>query len=305
MGVAKRASERVLSGDAAPVVIDKPRSQLAIFWRYFRKDKLAIAGGVIVLLTVLMAITAPWISPYGPNEAFPGLRLGGLGTPGHPLGLDSQGRDMLARLIWGSRLSLLIALVPVVIAASIALTLGLVAGFYGGWLSQSIMRMLDIMFAFPLILLAIALAGAIGPGLNTIIIAMAIVATPYITRVVFHAVAEVRERPYVEAARAAGASSPRIIIEHILPNIAPPLVVYSALNMAAMVIIGAGISFLGLGIQPPTSDWGLMTSDGRDVLAFSPHVSTVPGVAIAILAMSFNLVGDGLLGALDPRLRVD
>jgi ABC-type dipeptide/oligopeptide/nickel transport system permease subunit len=283
----------------------KPRSQLSITWGYFLKERLAVAGGVIVLLAIVAAITAPWLSPYGVNESFPGLRLGDIGTPGHPLGLDSQGRDILTRLLWGARLSLLIAFLPVVIAASSALVLGLLAGFYGGWIGQAIMRFLDMLFAFPLLLLAIAIAGALGPGLLSIVISMSIVAMPYITRVVFYAVLEVKDRPFIEAARAAGAKPTRILFNHVLPNIAAPLVVYSMLNMAAMIIYGAGISFLGLGIQPPTADWGLMISDGRNVLAFAPHVSALPGAAIALMAIAFNLLGDGLLNALDPRLRVE
>lgn len=304
MAIVKKVEEAGPQASLEALAAEKPRSQLAVTWRYFRKDRLAVAGLLVVLATIVVAITAPWISPYNPNQAFPELRLEGIGTDGHVLGLDGQGRDILSRIIWGSRMSLLIAFLPVLVAASVALVLGLIAGFYGGWVAQGIMRFLDMMFAFPLILLAIAIAGALGPGLLNIVISMSIVATPYIARVVFYAVVEVRDRPFVEAARASGASSPRILLNNILPNIVAPLVVYSALNMAAMVIFGAGISFLGLGIQPPTADWGLMVSDGRDVLSFAPHVSAVPGAAIAIVAIAFNLVGDGLLSALDPRLRV-
>ncbi len=270
-----------------------------------RRDPLAMAGLVIVVVLGLAALLAPVIAPYGPDDAVPQLRLAPPGTQGHLLGLDGQGRDMLSRLLWGGRTSIFIAFAPVGIAAALGLVLGVLGGFYRTWFGALVMRVVDMMFALPLVLLAIAIAAAIGPGLRTIVIATAVVATPYIARVIFTATREVSSQAFIVAARAAGARNHQILLKHVVPNVFAPLIVYSTLNMAGMVIFSAGLSFLGLGLQPPSPDWGVMTSDGRSLLTVAPHVAIFPGLALALVAIGLNLVGDGLRTALDPRLRID
>lgn len=273
-------------------------------WRAFRRDRIAVVALVVIALVVVAAILAPAISPYRPNEADNRLRLVGMGTSGHPLGLDEQGRDILSRIIWGGRVSLPTALLPTAIAALSSLVLGLAAGFYGGLLGGLIMRTMDVFFAFPVVILAIGIAGILGPSLNNVMLSLAIVLIPYITRIVYAATIDVSGRDFLEAARASGATAPRQMFVHILPNVLPPLIVYSTTIAGLLIVYGSGLSFLGLGVQPPTADWGVMAAAGRDALAIAPHISTIPGVVILVVALSFNLVGDGLRDALDPRSHI-
>jgi peptide/nickel transport system permease protein len=282
----------------------KAESSLRLFWVALKRDKLAMAGGIFIIFVSLVSILAPWISPYDPYEAETSLRLGPIGTPGHPLGLDGQGRDILTRLMWGGRVSIPIALVPVTISTFISLALGLIAGYFKGFISELIMRLLDVFYAFPTVMLAIAIAGIMGPGMNNVMLSICIVLVPYITRVVYTATLVVSEEEFVEAARASGASDLQIVFDQILPNVLSPIIVYGTTTMGLQIVFAAGLSFLGLGVQPPIADWGIMTSSGRDVLQIAPHVSTVPGVFLLLVALSFNLLGDGLRDALDPRLRL-
>ena len=283
----------------------RPSSSLRRVGSALRRDRLAMGGLIVVVAVAAAALLAPVVAPYGPHDATPELRLAPIGTEGHLLGVDGQGRDVLSRLLWGGRTSIFIALAPVGVAAVLGLALGVIGGFYRNWLGGVVMRGVDMLFALPLVLLAIAIAAAIGPGLRTIVLSTAIVATPYIARVIFAATREVSSQPFIMAARAAGARDHQIILKHLLPNLMPPLIVYSTLNMAGMVLFSAGLSFLGLGLQPPSPDWGVMTSDGRSLLTVAPHVAILPGLALALVAIGLNLVGDGLRTALDPRLRVD
>ena len=261
-------------------------------------------GAVIVIVVVLVALFAPLVSPYDPNEIHPIDRLKGIGTPGYLLGTDIQGRDMLSRLAWGSRTSLAIAVVPLAIAGFIGLLLG-AFGAYGGGVSETlIMRGMDVVFGLPPILLAIAVAATLGPGLFNLLVSLTIVLIPPMTRVTAQVVAILREQTFVEAARASGARDLQIIFHHILPNSVAPVLAYATSLAGAMVVFGAGISFIGLGIQPPQADWGRMINDGREVLDLMPHVSTLPGIAIVVLAAGFNFLGDGLRDLLDPRMKV-
>ncbi len=272
-------------------------------WRAFRRDRLALVGLIMVATAVLAAIFAPWVAPADPTQGSGTERLLGVLTDGHILGTDGQGRDILSRLIWGGRVSLSIGVVPVLIAFVISLGLGLVAGYFRSWTGQLIMRCLDVLLAFPLVLLAIALVGVLGPGMMNVMLSLVLVELPYMTRVVFTETSVLRNKPFVIAAKAAGTRTPRILFQEILPNVLSTLIVYSAVNIGAFIVIGAGFSFLGIGITPPTPDWGIMTSDGRLVLAQAPHVAAVPGIAIICVALAFNWIGDGLRDALDPRLR--
>jgi ABC-type dipeptide/oligopeptide/nickel transport system permease subunit len=278
-------------------------SEWRIFWEAFSRDRLAVAAaGAIVLVGVLAAL-APLISPYDPTVGDNSLRLAPIGTPGHPLGLDGQGRDILSRLIWGGRVSLLIALLPVAVASLASVVLGLIAGFFGGTADMLIMRTLDVFFAFPAVLLAVAIAGVLGPGMLNVMLSITIVLVPYIARVAYMATVTVKNELFVDQARVCGARPWQILLHYILPNTLSPVLVYATTLVGIMIVLGAGLSFLGLGISPPTPDWGIMCSDGRNFLKVAPHVSAVPGIVLVLVAMSFNLVGDGLRDALDPKLR--
>lgn len=281
----------------------KRTSELTMFWEALRRDKLAVASAAVILITLLAAVFAPWISPYDPNYADSSLRLKPIGTSGHLLGLDGQGRDILSRLIWGGRVSLATGIVPVLIAGVLSMLLGLLAGYLGGLVDAAIMRTLDVFFAFPQVLLGIAIAGFLGPGMMNVMISIGVVLTPWITRVAYTAVRSARTQQYVEMARACGASQWQIMFIHILPNCLSPVIVYSTTIISVMIVLGAGFSFLGLGVQPPTADWGVMISDGRTFLSNAPHVSVIPGILLVTVSMAFNLLGDGLRDALDPRLR--
>jgi peptide/nickel transport system permease protein len=268
-----------------------------------RRRRSIVAGAAIVGTVALVAILAPVLSPYDPNAVHPLDRLKEIGSPGYILGADQQGRDMLSRLLYGSRSSLAIAVLPLAIAATVGLGLGAVAGYMGRLAETIIMRGMDIVFGLPPILLAIAVAATLGPGLTNLILSLTIVLIPPMTRVTYQVVMTVKQQPYVEAAQAAGAGTAQIIVHQILPNSLAPTIAYAASLAGAMVVFGAGISFIGLGIQPPEADWGRMINDGREVLDLKPHVSTLPGLAIFVLAAGFNLLGDGLRDLLDPRMR--
>jgi ABC-type dipeptide/oligopeptide/nickel transport system permease subunit len=279
------------------------KSQLRLTFEGLKKDKLALISSIVMLLVVLATVLAPWLAPDGYNVADPGLRLAPPLTRGHVLGMDGQGRDILVRLLYGGRISLPIAAAPVVVSGIIGFFIGLLAGYSYGALNQIIMRVMDVFFAFPMVLLAIAIAGIMGPGMMNVMLSIAIVLVPYVARVAFSATMVIRDTEFVEAARAAGAGRLRVMFREILPNVFSPILVYCTTLFGNMIIMAAGLSFLGLGIQPPVPDWGIMCSDGRSVLSVAPHVTAIPGVMILIVSLSLNLIGDGLRDALDPRLR--
>lgn len=269
--------------------------------RRFFASPAASIGSVIVLAMIALALVGPTFSPYDPTAMSPGQRLLRPGAPGHLLGTDQVGRDVLTRLMDGGRRTLLIGAVPMALALALGTTLGLVAGFYGGWPDQTIMRCVDLLFAFPSILLAIAIVAALGPGLADTIIAITIVEIPAVARIARAPVLSLREHEFVQAARVLGASDWRILARHIGPNLISPLVVFASVEIGSIIIFGAGLSFLGLGAQPPQAEWGLMMSEGRDALAIAPAVATIPGLAILILVLGLSLLGDGLRDWLDPR----
>jgi peptide/nickel transport system permease protein len=261
----------------------------------------AVAAGILIL-TIAVALFAPILSPYDPTIGDSERRLEGLGSAGHLLGLDGQGRDILSRLIWGTRYSLSVAVFPVLIVLPIALLIGLIAGYLKGRVGATLMRLLDVLFAFPLVLLAIALAAVLGAGFGNVMLAISISLIPYLARVAYTSTVQESSREYVEAARAGGARTPEILFKELLPNVVSPLLVYATTLCGLMVVLAAGLSFLGVGIIPPTPDWGIMTADGASVLLEGyAHVATIPGFAILVVALSFNLLGDGVRDALDPR----
>lgn len=265
-------------------------------------DRAALTGAAILALFLICGLFAPWLAPYGPTEADPALRLAGIGTAGHWLGLDGQGRDVLSRLIYGTRISLLTGLLPVGLGMLIAVPLGLLSAYYQR-AGQIIMRVMDVLFAFPMVLLAIMFAAFLGPGLVNLMIALVLVLIPYNTRVAYVEAMAQKGAGYIEAARAAGTSDVGILFKEMLPHVASASVVYSMTIVGTIIVTAAGLSFLGLGVQPPTAEWGIMTSEGRTVLHIAPHVATLPGVAIFLLVTGFNLIGDAVRDALDPRSR--
>jgi peptide/nickel transport system permease protein len=269
--------------------------------RIARRDRLALVAALALLAAVLLALLAPWLPLLDPEAVDTPNRLRPPLTAGHRLGTDEFGRDLLSRLVWGARVSLLAGVATAAAAMAIGVTLGVLGGFYTGWIETVVMRLTDILMAFPYILLAIAIVAGLGPGLRNAMIAIAIVGFPIYTRLVRGVVLSLREREFVEAARALGATDPLILVRHILPHLLSPVIVAFSLDVGAKILATAGLSFLGLGTQPPTADWGSMLATGRQFVVLSPHVVLLPGLAIFAVVLALNLVGDALRDLLDPR----
>ncbi|RXZ02191.1 ABC transporter permease [Fictibacillus sp. S7] len=294
-------TKQVIGG---PFLYDRKEDKLIKLWNVFKKDKLAVIGLFIILMAAAVSLLAPFIAPYDPNVSHGSKRLLGIGTAGHILGVDEQGRDILSRLIWGGRTSLLTAVLPITLMFSLSLMLGLLAGYWGGKTGEVIMRFLDVLFAFPTVLLAIVVSAIMGAGVLTIMVSCCLTMLPYMTRVVYTSTVTEKTKEYIEAARILGANKLQIAFKEILPNVFSDLIVYSTTLIGVAMVLGAGLSFLGLGVQPPTADWGKMTSDGMKVLTLgAPHVATIPGLIILIVATAFNWVGDGLRDLFDPHKR--
>jgi peptide/nickel transport system permease protein len=286
---------------ASPVARQAPSPWVAARRRFVR-SRTGLAGAVVLLIVVLGAIFAGQVSPYNPTrQDFRVERQPPSLT--HLMGTDEFGRDVLSRVIWGARASLQAGAVAASIALGVGLVLGMSAAYYGGRLDNLIMRAMDVILAFPYILLAIAVVAILGPGLQNAMVAIGIVYVPHYARVVRGVVLSVRARDYVEAARALCASDNRVMWQHVLPNALAPVIVQTTLNVGTAIIDTAGLSFLGLGTQPPTPDWGNMLSAGRSYVIDSPWIATFPGLAILITVLAFNLMGDALRDAFDPRLR--
>jgi len=276
--------------------------QIAEVWRRLKRNRAAIVGGIIVLLFVSIALLAPQISPYPPNEGDLTKRLKPPSQE-HLLGTDPLGRDLLSRVIYGARISLQIQIVAVSIAMVIGTLLGMVGGYYGGKFDHLIMRLMDILLAFPGIFLAISIIAVLGPGLTNLMLAAGIYSIPQFARIVRGSVLSLKEKEFIEAARAVGENDFNILFRYLLPNSMAPIIIQTTLRMATVLLTASGLSFLGLGVQPPTAEWGAMLSNARAYLITAPHVATVPGLAIMLVVMGFNLFGDGLRDSLDPRLR--
>ena len=271
--------------------------------RVARGNRLAVLAALGLLAAATLALVAPWLPLLDPDAVDTVERLRQPLTPGHALGTDEFGRDLLARLVWGARVSLLAGVVTAAAAMLIGVTLGIFGGFYTGWIENVVMRLTDILMAFPYILLAIAIVAGLGPGLLNAMIAIAIVGFPIYARLVRGVVLSLREREFVEAARALGSDDARILGRHILPHLLSPVIVAFSLDVGAKILATAGLSFLGLGTQPPTADWGSMLATGRQFVILSPHVVLLPGLAIFGIVLALNLVGDALRDVLDPRIQ--
>ncbi|HBQ86761.1 MAG TPA: ABC transporter permease [Syntrophomonas sp.] len=272
------------------------------FVKRFKRNKAAVAGLTILVILMLVAIFAPYIAPYDPYDAQMQIALQQPSAQ-HLLGCDELGRDVLSRIIYGARISLRVGLEAVAIALGIGIFLGALAGYYGGWIDLLIMRVMDVMLAFPSILLAIAFMAVLGRGIDNAVIAIGIVSIPEYARIVRGSVLSVKENDYVMAARAIGNSNNGIIFRHILPNIIAPIVVRATLGISSAILDTAALGFLGLGVKPPDAEWGTMLGMGRGYIWNATHLLTYPGLAITTTVLAFNLMGDGLRDALDPRLR--
>jgi len=277
-------------------------TKLALSWRALRKNRLATVGAYMVLTLVMIGILAPWLAPHDPIEQ-------NLGKPRrppsleYPMGTDEFGRCILSRILYGSRISLTIGVTSIGMAMVVGVFLGLVAGYYGGLLDGFIMRIVDIMLAFPYFLLAIAIVILLGPGFFNIIITIAIYSVPTFTRVVRGLVLSQKQKEYIEAAKAFGENNSNIIFRYLLPNCIPSIIVYGTLRIGSAILVSSILGFLGLGITPPTPEWGVMLSSGRAYFRAAPHIVFFPGFAIMVAVLGFNLIGDGLRDVFDPRLR--
>ncbi|MBB3964693.1 MULTISPECIES: ABC transporter permease subunit [Rhizobium] len=282
-------------------------SGLSEFWYYFSRNKGAVIGLVIFVFVLLLAIFAPWVAPHDPNvpsgmQRVPPAWAEG-GNSQFLLGTDAVGRDMLSRLIFGTRFSLFIGLVVASLSAVAGVLLGLIAGYFRGRTDTVIMRVMDIILAFPSLLLALVLVAVLGPGLLNAMIAISIVNQPHFVRLTRAAVISEREKEYVVASRVAGAGTLRLMFKTILPNCVAPLIVQATLAFSAAILDAAALGFLGMGAQPPTAEWGTMLADAREFFQSSPSLVTFPGLCILITVLAINLMGDGLRDALDPKLK--
>jgi peptide/nickel transport system permease protein len=270
-------------------------------WRRFRRDPVAMFALFVIVAIVLMAILAPYIAPQDPYKGMSLRRLKPPGTPGFLLGTDELGRDMLSRLIYGARLSLFMGVTPVIFALVVGSVIGIVAGYVGGWVNTVLMRTIDVFFAFPSVLLAIALSGALGAGITNGLVSLTVVFVPPIARVAESVTTSVRTRDFVEAARASGASALTIIRVQVLGNVLGPIFVYAMSLIAVSMILASGLSFLGLGVKPPEPEWGLMLNTLRTAIYTQPLLCALPGLMIFVTSISFNLLTDGLRSAMDIK----
>jgi peptide/nickel transport system permease protein len=287
-----------------PAVFENvPRvSESRRFFRIFFSRGVVIFGVVIVLLFIIAAIFAPLLAPYDPNK----LDLNNaLLQPGkaHWLGTDSLGRDTLSRTIYGTRVSLIIGLVVVVLGSIVGMALGLIAGYYGGWTHAVVMRLVDMLMAFPMLVLALLIATLLGGGIENVILALSLTMVPAYARLMCGQVMTVKENDYILAERSIGANNMRVMLRHLAPNCFPPLIVMMTMMLGLTILAEAGLSFLGVGVQPPTPTWGNMVNDGRQYLVTNPILSFAPGLAIMLVVYAFNMIGDGLRDALDPQLK--
>ncbi|WP_273793311.1 ABC transporter permease subunit [Brucella anthropi] len=280
------------------------RRPLAEFWRRFKKQKVALVALIFIIALVLAAILAPVIAPYDPSAPDYNAVLQGP-SGDHWAGTDAYGRDIFSRIIWGARISLAVGFLSVTLGALFGVTLGIVSGFYGGWVDSIIMRICDLLLAFPGILLAIAVIAVLGPGITNVIYAVAIFSIPVFARLARGTTLQLKRTVYVDASRAIGVADRVIMLRHILPGTLPNVIVYFSMRIGTSILTAAALSFIGLGAQPPSPEWGAMLADGRTYMGVADHLTLFPGIAIFVTVLGFNLFGDGLRDALDPKLRSD
>jgi glutathione transport system permease protein len=271
-------------------------------WRRLRRNRLAIAGGVAALLLALLALLAPVIAPYNPIDQDYNHLLQGPSLA-HPFGTDNFGRDIFSRIIWGGRISLTVGFLGTLFGMAAGMVIGLFAGFYGGWFDSLAMRLIDIQLAFPGLILSIAIIAILGVGAQNVVIAVAIFTVPAFARVLRGSILALKRQEFITAARAIGVSNRRLMFLHLLPNAIAPVLVIATLRLGTAILTASSLSFLGLGIRPPSPEWGAMLSDGRQYLQLAPYVAIFPGLAILVIMLALNLLGDGLRDALDPKIR--
>jgi glutathione transport system permease protein len=292
---------------STPAVANTPaatpvRTPAAEFWRKFRRQKVAVAAGIFVLLLIVVAVAAPWVVPYDAENYFDYDALNAGPSAAHWFGVDSLGRDIFSRILMGARISLAAGFISVAGGAVVGTLLGLLAGYYQGWWDRIVMRVSDVLFAFPGILLAIGIVAVLGSGMVNVILAVAVFSVPAFARLVRGNVLALKHQTFIEAARSIGASDRVIMLRHLLPGTVASVVVYLTMRIGTSIITAASLSFLGLGAQPPTPEWGAMLNEARADMLNAPHIALVPALAIFVTVLAFNLLGDGLRDALDPKL---
>jgi glutathione transport system permease protein len=278
------------------------RSPPAEFWRRFRRKRVALVSGGVLLLLILSAIAAPWIAPYGPATPDYDNVLTGPSLQ-HLCGTDTFGRDIFSRILWGGRISLTVGFISVALGGLVGVVLGLVSGFFGGFIDSLLMRMMDVLLAFPGILLAIGVVALLGPGVANVIYAIAVFSVPVFARLVRGSTLALKQTLYVQAARSIGVRAPMLMLRHILPGTLPSVIVYISLRVGTAILTAAALSFIGLGAPPPSPEWGAMLAEGRSYLGVADQITLFPGLAIFVAVLAFNLLGDGLRDALDQKLR--
>lgn len=293
--------EITLDNAAAPAAAERSPGYWNTVGRRLLRNRLAMGAALVLLALILVAIFAPLLMPADPYASSILKRLKPIGTEGYPLGTDELGRDMLSRLILGARLSLFMGITPVLIAFVLGSALGIVAGYAGGWTNTAIMRVVDIFYAFPSVLLAIALSGTLGAGVGNALLSLTIVFVPQIARVAESVTTQVRHREFVDAARASGASALTIVRAHVLNNVLGPIFVYATGLISVSMILASGLSFLGLGVKPPEPEWGLMLNTLRTAIYTQPWVAALPGAMIFVTSISFNLLADGIRSAMEIK----
>lgn len=283
---------------------EKMRKPLGEFWRRFKKQRVAVASLAFIILLVLVAIFAKYVAPYDPSQPDYNAVLQGPSWA-HLAGTDAYGRDIFSRIIWGAQISLSVGFLSVSLGALVGVSLGIISGFYGGWVDSAIMRLCDLLLAFPGILLAIAVIAILGPGITNVIYAVAVFSVPVFARLSRGTTLQLKRTVYVDASRAIGVADRVIMMRHILPGTLPNVIVYFSMRIGTSILTAAALSFIGLGAQPPSPEWGAMLADGRSYMGVADHLTLFPGIAIFITVLAFNLFGDGLRDALDPKLRSD
>ncbi|MET3516933.1 glutathione transport system permease protein [Pseudacidovorax sp. 1753] len=296
---ASDTSAAAAAASGAPLAVRSPWSE---FWRKFKRQPMALAALAFIVLLVVVAVLAPWISPYDAENFFDYDRLNTPPSAAHWFGVDPLGRDIFSRILMGARISLATGFVSVALGAVVGTALGLVAGFYGGWWDRLIMRMCDVLFAFPGILLAIAVVAILGSSMTNVVVAVSVFSVPAFARLVRGNTLALKNLTYIEATRSIGAGDLTILLRHILPGTLSAIVVYFTMRMGTSIITAASLSFLGMGAQPPTPEWGAMLNEARADMVNAPHVALFPSLAIFFTVLAFNMLGDGLRDALDPKI---